>query len=132
MIPKCAAYSLTNTMNHPFFRADLNRASAEIIVARTLCPVIRSSSVQGHYAITWLYNGTLAENFKINHSLLREEPDGRIANIACDKVVETWSSVHEAYCAFAWFSPLPLAEIMERAPSRISVLETIDEEDPTN
>jgi hypothetical protein len=86
--------------------------------------------VNGHYAITWLYNGTLSENFKINHSLLRIESDGRISNIACEKVAESWSSIHEAYCAFAWFSPLPLAEIMGRAPSKI--LTILEEADPMN
>jgi len=113
--------------SYPFFRPNLDRASAEREVAQTMCPIIRPSNVQGVYAITWLYNNALGENFKINHSMIREESCGRITNIACDKVAETWPSIHEAYCAFAWFSPLSLADIMKRAP----IVESV-EEDPTN
>jgi hypothetical protein len=59
---------------HPFFIAGIDREAAERTALRSGHPVLRTSSVEGHYAVTYY----CPQRHRIIHTLLRQKADNSI------------------------------------------------------
>ena len=76
--------------SHFSYNPFLDRAAAEKFVQTFKCPVVRPSSIQGHYAISYLN-----QTGKVVHTLLRETYEKKIECVNVHgKVIERYESIN--------------------------------------
>jgi hypothetical protein len=69
--------------SHPFFNPHADRFEAERIVTQTGVPLLRHSSIEAHYAVT--YYSRIRR--RIVHTLLRHQADNSILDVSQDGIV---------------------------------------------
>jgi hypothetical protein len=116
-------------VSHPSFIAWLDRGTAERVVAECGRPLLRESSIAGHYAATYY----CLKRSKIIHTLFRQNVDNSIDDVSPQGVVwGHYGSLEEFMTILQRGAPPLLTQI---APSLVRLLPAVVasraiEEDP--